>query len=406
MAKRWVFGTLLGVTLVSLLPALAQAQPSTDPVPIGPSAEAPVPSGPPPCPMGPMTVDLGWPYMRYKTPPMPPMPIAHPNPIGAVKQETCYDDDCDQHVIVSGGYIPLWRHRMKKHALAVVDPVPFDDLQIAPVGSPVILDYHNVNTGWQHGYFLNVGLFCQDHVYEIEGFYVPKHPERYNVSRPGQISSFFFNPPVGFEGTGAGLWDNADGMSLSFQNELIDAEINSRYFDGACGTEVECLIGLRFINQSEKLEIFTNDDGRQLTIIPQTEATYTSKTNNRLLGPQVGAALTQQLTERLSFSCNAKLALFANYADIEILLKRGDGFIGLDGGQQKWGISALTDTGIFLHCNGSCWRLRLGYRALWIYGLATAQDQVDFDLGNERGRGDVSGSILYHGPMAAIDFIF
>jgi hypothetical protein len=408
MAKRWLYGTLIGMLLVSLTPALVRGQAYPDPVPIGPSNTGQVdPNCPPGDGPGPMSVDLGWPYMKYKYPQIPPMPIAHPNPYGGRNDSDCgIEDESDYRFIISGGYLPLWRHRMKDHALAVVDPVPFDDLQIAPPGAPVALSFSDVDTGWQHGFFISAGLFNQDHVYEIEGFYVPRHPESTSVARTGQLSSFFFNPPVGFEGTGAGLWDNADAMKLTFENQLINAELNSRWFGGWCGTEVEFLVGLRFMDQAEKLEFFTTDDREQIGTIPETDATYTSKTNNRLLGPQIGGGLTQQISEKWSFGINTKIAVMANYADIEIDLVRGDGLVGIDGGQQKWGISALNDTGAFVSLNGSRWRIKAGYRALWIYGLATAQDQVDFNLGNPRGFGSVSGSVLYHGPMAMIDFVF
>src|SRR5262245_23647540 len=96
MAKRWVYGTLIGLMMVGLLPA-AQAQPYPDPVPIGPATAGPAqPDCPPPgSAPGPMSVDLGWPYMRYKYPPIPPVPIAHPSPYGKMQKEMdLEDEDC------------------------------------------------------------------------------------------------------------------------------------------------------------------------------------------------------------------------------------------------------------------------------------------------------------------------
>ncbi|MCS6976188.1 MAG: hypothetical protein NZM31_04140 [Gemmatales bacterium] len=399
MAKRWLFGTLIGVMMLGTLPQLVRAQSGSDPVPVGPSSSAL--SGPM-CPSG-NCGGHGW---QYRMPTFPYMPILHPNPMGGPPPCPSYEDDDACFVIISAQYVPFWRHRMKDHVLAVVDPIPFDDPNPAPVGSPVAATFRDVRSEFQHGYGLSVGFFNQDHVWEFAGFYVQPEEATFQVTRPGQLSSFFFNPPVGFEGTGASLWDNADVMRMHFKNQLVNAEINSRWFDGGDGTEVEFLIGVRFLLQAEKLALFTSDDSEQIAVIPETEATYTVKTNNRLLGGQIGAGISQWVTHHLAIGINTKLGLFANYADIDLSLVRGDGLVGIDGGQNKWGISALNDTGAFVSLNGSCWRVLVGYRALWIWGLATAQDQIDFNLGNNRGRGDVNGSVLYHGPMAMIDFVF
>jgi hypothetical protein len=404
MARRWLIGTLIGVWVLGGLPTLVRGQNYPDPIPVGPSHPAVSPAAcpgglcPPGMPAGPGLLPAAFP---------PPAPaISHCPPSLGSCPPADFDDEDACFLIVSAGYMPMWRHRMKDHLLAVVDPIPFDDPRLAPPGSPIAMTFRDMRTDLQHGYFLNIGFFNQDHSWDFGGFYIQPETQTFEVTRPGQLSSFFFNPPVGFEGTGAGLWDNADYMRMRFENQLVNAEINSRWFDGGNGTEVELLIGVRFLLQAEKLELFASDDREQLGSIPETDATYTSKTNNRLLGGQIGAGISQMLSHHISIGINTKLGLFANYADIDVSLVRGDGLVGIDGGQSKWGISALSDSGAFVTLNGSRWRVLVGYRAMWIWGLATAQDQIDFNLGNDRGRGDVNGSILYHGPMAMFDIVF
>ena len=405
MAKRWIGGLSFGALLASLVPVVAQAQQPTDPMPVGRSAVQQAAHGPYPVVNGPAakaspptTVGGLLPH---------PYPMFLYRPYSGGNREVFIDDDDALHVIIKAGYVPMWRTRMKDHALAVADAVGFDDDQLPPPGAPVIATFRSAPAEFQHGYQLSVGFFHNDRMLEFAGFHLQDQTSRFGLIRPGQISSFFFNPPIGFEGTGfGGLWDNADTMTITFNNTMSNAEINGRWFFGSCDTEFEILVGARYVDISEKLVLVFDDDIIQIADIPETRADYTTKTQNHLIGGHLGGGLQQRLCGWLSLGVDARGAAFANWAEISAKLTRGDGLVGFDGGREKWTIATLAQSAVYVDVNGTFWRVRLGYQALWFWGLATAQDQVDFNLENRRGGGDVNGSFLYHGPMASLEVVF
>lgn len=419
MAKRWVYGSLLGVLVACSLPAMAWAQ-SADPMPIGRSSVVQT-VAPPGTPYPPAQNGMGaaCPTVPGFQPLMKPPGASVPNLTGCPPEplpDCNFEDDDHLHVFLSGSYMLIQRQRMKEHTLGVVDPFVVDDNLPAPPGSPVVLTFRNVDQPFRTGYRLAVGVYQQDWMAEATGFYIGSHTNDKLVVRPGQLDSFFYNPPVGFEGTGftggnqSALWDNADIMDLRFRWSMLNVELNCKCFAGGgdCGESVEAygLLGVRFVDLPEHLRFHTEDDTLQLGPIPETVADYFVDTHNRLLGPQIGGGLTWQLTECFAWGIETKAALCANYVEMNTKLARGDGLIGFDGGRSKWGISTLTDSTIHLDLNGSWWQLRVGYNIMWFWGMAAAEDQLDFNLANTNGRGDTEGSIFFHGLQASLNLIF
>jgi len=323
-----------------------------------------------------------------------------------------YEDDDHLHVFLSASYVLLQRQRMKDHVLAVVDPFTFDDSQAAPPGSPVALSFKDVDQSYRPGYRLTVGLYHEDWMAEVSGFYIGSHTNSKRVVRPGQLDSFFFNPPVGFEGTGfAGtnqsfLWDNADIMDLRFRTSMFNLELNCKCFGGSDDVEGFWLVGFRFVDLPQHLLFRTDDDALQLGFIPETVADYSVNSHNRLMGPQIGGGWSWKIWDHLSWGIDTKAGLFANYVDMNVKLTRGDGLVGIDGGRSKWGLTTLTDSMVHLDLNGTWWQIRAGYNILWFWGLATAQDQLDFNLADTNGRGDVEGSVFYQGFQFSLNLIF
>ena len=81
----------------------------------------------------------------------------------------------------------------------------------------------------------------------------------------GNIDALFSRsrPPLGFEGDN-GLWLQADRVSSTFQSELFNGELNYRCWNvGISG--LEFIAGVRYLDQREKLSIFTSDD--DLTLV-------------------------------------------------------------------------------------------------------------------------------------------
>ena len=95
----------------------------------------------------------------------------------------------------------------------------------------------------------------------MTGFYIPQYHNSTYTEAPGQLDLPFFNPPIGFEGDN-GLWTHADNVVSTFRFSRVCrqiVEINYRYTDAAI-TDVELILGMRWISLYESLGIFTGDD--------------------------------------------------------------------------------------------------------------------------------------------------
>ena len=396
MAKRWVGRVVVGAFLAGLWPGLAHAQGYPDPVPIGraggvmtagmpwpgyggPPTQVSYPAPPPyaaePMPGGhaaaPTRPPGHGPWVGPWLPTLPDAPCRHDQPC----DDFWEDDDCP-HFLITAGWMGLWRRELKHGALAVVDPVPFDDGQPPPVNAPLAVDFHDLDMNLQSGLRASAALYMDNFAAELAGFYMWPTTSREDFIRVGQLSSFFFNPPLGFEGTNASLWDNADLIRLSLRTTLGNAEVNARWFTGWDCTEFELLAGFRYVDLQERLDIITSDDQFQLVPVPETIATYTTRTHNHLIGGQLGFAVRQPIGTWLSLSYEARGAWFGNHADIDMELIRGDGLVGRRGGQEKWDFAQLYEGGAFFDINGCRWRVRLGYQVMWILGVATARTRL------------------------------
>jgi hypothetical protein len=245
---------------------------------------------------------------------------------------------------------------------------------------------------------------------ELTGFYIPPAYNSIESDIPGQIDVFFHNAPLGFEGDN-GLWLQADRLHTTFTQRLYGAELNYRCCNKAF-TDVELLFGVRYIDVRENLNIFTGDD--DLTNLdvngnpdPTLQATYFIETINRIIAPQLGLEYAFPCTCYFTFGVSAKGAWGVNFSEVETKLNRGDGVEGFHTRRTTSGFGQIYDVGAFLdfHLLERA-RLRFGYNALWLVGVATAVDNLDFDLSNPSGRQNKTGSMFYHGPMVEFQFLF
>src|SRR5262249_44864200 len=126
--------------------------------------------------------------------------------------------------------------------------------------------------------------------------------------------------------------------------------------------------------------------------------------------PQLGFENQLYLVPAFALGMSAKGAWGVNFVDSDVLLRRGDGFIG------PAAPAAHNSHTIFSHLYElsfyADWvfneqlRLRGGINLLWAVHVAEASSQIDFDLTNKLGRQDFSGSIFYYGPMIELHFAF
>jgi Protein of unknown function (DUF1551). len=245
---------------------------------------------------------------------------------------------------------------------------------------------------------------------EWTGFYIPQSESRNEVARPGRLNSFFFNPPLGFEGDN-GLFLQADRARATEQTALGSAELNVRGFS-TIFTGCEPIVGVRYVNLQERFSLFFDDDGLLVRDIfgnpdPRRAATYSSRVHSNIIAPQIGVEYQKGIVPGVAFGFYGKAAAGYDISDMEITLTRGDGLLGTHGGHTRHNFSQIYETGLYLDVYLlERLRVRGGYLALWIANVPEAVDQVSFDLSAPHGRQDSTGTIFFHGPSVELQFLF
>jgi hypothetical protein len=372
-----------------------------EPLPCGPGG------GPPPAPAPNL---VPGPLNPADAPPGPPDPLSLPaNHMSAFQCEN-WPPECAFYVNV--GAMALQRQQLGAGAVAVVDTLNMglDTGLGAENNAQLAQRFKDVVPGMNWGARATAGYIFGDQAVELTAFHVFQQSVSAQVDNPGMLDSFFFNPPLGFEGDN-GLWLQADRIITTFQSSLTNAELNYRCWNGGI-RGLEFIAGVRYVDQREKLSIFTSDDDLTLQAAglssdPKRNATYSVATRNHILAPQVGIDYSTPLLCWLWFGFDGKAGVGPNWVNNTITLDRGDGFNGINDHHNHVGFSQVYEVGAYLDFHIlERLRLRGGYQAFWLVDVATSQDQIDFNLANTGGRQNYTGSIFYHGPMVELQFLF
>ncbi len=303
------------------------------------------------------------------------------------------------------------QHLASGGVLAIQDPGNLDTGNPPPANAPVLQSLSDVSQHFGGGPRATLGyLFNGNQAIEVSGFYIFQNSSTTALADPGRIDSFFFNPPLGFEGDN-GLWLQADRMSTSFSSTLWNAEVNYRYTDAAV-TGAELIAGVRYLDLDERLSSVTDDDGIQFPLVnggadPTRVATYSVRTHNHLLAPQLGFEWDKNLTNWLGLGVSAKGAWGANFVTLDRSLVRGDGFVGFAGSKSETQFSQMYEMNAFVDFHlMERLTLRMGYDTMWFLNMANVVDQYDFNLQDTNNLNNRNGSIFFHGPMAELQFLF
>jgi hypothetical protein len=309
------------------------------------------------------------------------------------------------------GAMALLRQRLGSGIVALQDNAShgLDTGNVPPANSQPVLNFNNINPQYQWGERFTLGRLEGDHSIEFTGFYLQDARNTATAVSPGRLSSFFFNPPVGFEGDN-GMFLQADIMSATIQTAIGSAEFNYRWWNKSC-PGVEWIAGLRYVNLQETASIFVDDDGiLQRDIFghsdPHRQANYFSRSVNQFIGPQLGVEWTKPCLSWVTIGANAKGAIGPDFVSLNRRLTRGDGFVGRAKNASETTFSSVWEAGIFADLSVfERVRVRLGYEALLFAHVPDAQSQVQFDLANQTGVNN-NGTIFYAGPIMELQFLF
>jgi len=398
MTTRWMGVALIVAGLAAGAPAWGQQLPFQAPQP----QPEPIPYAPPPVGVGPGGPGLAGPGATF---PYPGASAGHP-------EEDCCTGPCQAFHQGCGWYsgigiMALRRQRLGNTAFAVFDLSNAGDTGIgAPPNAPVAVDFDNLGALFALGGRATLGYRTDCAALEFSGFYLPDDERGVQVIAPGRLDAVFINPPPGFTGTN-GLFQQADRIRATFRSGLGNAEINGRWFSNE-QPGPQFLLGVRYVDLQERFQIFTDDDSlSRLPRSPARSATYTSRTFNRIVAPQLGIACDKCLCDWLAVGGSLKGAWGVNFVHSDLLLQRGDGLVGLSTDNARTRFSHLYEVGLFvdIHCVDRA-RLRIGYNFLWLVDVAEAVDQIDYNLANPNGTRNNNGSVFYQGPLIELQLTY
>jgi hypothetical protein len=322
-------------------------------------------------------------------------------------------DDCylpQKHLYFNVGTQALARYKPGHLPVALLGPNPLDH-PIPPVGRlPVAEDVHQITPTYGWGPRATIGLLYDACAFELAGYYIPPEDASVTVAMPGQLNTFFINPPIGFEGNN-GLWLNTDIITTSLRTTLGSAEANVRWF-AKDHNGPEAIFGVRYFDMTERLSIFADDEGLVFRDElgrpdPTRQATYSTRVHNRILAAQAGAEWQACPCHWLGLGFWGKGAWGVNFVDRDYSLVRGDGLVGFDRHRSNTIFSQIYDLAAFVEIHLlERLRVRGGYNALWLLHVPIAQQQVDFNLQNTLGKRKDNGNVFYHGPQIELQFLF
>jgi hypothetical protein len=425
----------------------AQAQTGTYPSPVGAARmPEPIPCTPSTTPPPPQPNLIPGPISSQAAPMGPPDCLSLPADHTSAFQ-------CENYVQEGGFYgsigpIALQRNHLGAGDIAVVnaravgnstgDVIPNPFTPTNP-GVNSALNFNSVTPALSLGITGTLGYLCDNNAFEFTAYYIWQNDVTAVANQPFALDTLFYNPPVDF--VGGGLFRRADMVQLTQGSSLFNGEANYRRWNSAYAG-LDFIAGIRYVRQNDLLSITsagTNLIGTPFGQTPGTDSMlYSVICHNNIVAPQLGAEYNLPLCRWLSFAVMGKGAWGVNYLTTDVSMAASGLGLAFDTMRHATVFAQVYNMGAFADINIlERLRLRLGYTATWLLGVATSVDQVDFNLhgsgngqggslfsllsaiagGNTSGINNVSNSIphgrvnnngsqLYFGPQIELQFFF
>ena len=218
----------------------------------------------------------------------------------------------------------------------------------------------------------------------------------------------------------ADYFDAAREHRISREDEIHNVEINFLNAHGGSGygATVTWLAGVRFLRFDEGL-VFGSVAGDAATVNAGgsefgnnggvDEAYLDIRTENNLVGFQIGAMLEWQTASRLGFFVTPKIGIYDNEIQARSRLYSGDGVTAFDiqSTESHFSFMAQLDVGLTWDWND---RVRLfgGYRAIAATGIALADNQIPAFIAaaDEFADIDTNGNLILHGAFFGVEITF
>lgn len=199
--------------------------------------------------------------------------------------------------------------------------------------------------------------------------------------------------------------DNADRHSIAYSTNLNSTELNvrQRWTSPNGRVHSSLLSGVRYLKIDEDF-IYRTEAGANNLV-------YATKTNNDLVGFQVGGDIMTAVIPRLKFGLEAKAGVFGNIAQLRNNINSTAG--GLPDAAienfHKNNCSFVGEAGGFtiIHITPK-WNLRAGYQVVAVTGLALATENFNSNpaFGTRAVAMNIGGQAMYHGGQVGLEYMW
>jgi hypothetical protein len=237
-----------------------------------------------------------------------------------------------------------------------------------------------------------------------------------SVSTPLNVSL----PAVEFLSDGSSLdayFDAAAEHRVRSSSDFVNVELNFLGSQGGCGrVRASWLGGIRYLRFRDNLLFGTVQGGSAFGVDPTTEAYIESDVENNLLGFQIGGRGDYYVTSCWSAFVAPTIGIYGNQIDQDSAIYRGDGELAtnidsnttLEFQSDKTDFAMLGQLDVGLAYTWCNWRIFGGYRAVAMSGVALAENQIPFYVGDAAEWLDIdsNGHVILHGAFAGAEFRF
>lgn len=236
---------------------------------------------------------------------------------------------------------------------------------------------------------------------------------RYAAQPGSAIVSRFINTGVS-DSYNPVVWpfDYANLNTLTYRSRFDSAELNLRYATSAGRRmPVDVLAGVRYMKLQENLDYMAANTGSPLPGLGGAApyGMYSTRTENDLIGLQIGGDLHYRLTSGWSLMGRGRGGLMVNSAsqrsNISGTMIASAMPLNENSGASGVGFASLFEFGI--HTNyqlTSNLSFMVGYQGLFLSDLSTASRQYMWNSDLSNRQLDRNGSLFFFGPAAGIEW--
>jgi len=218
------------------------------------------------------------------------------------------------------------------------------------------------------------------------------------------------NTPINLSGVTIGganadtFFDSAREHRLQRTNEFYNLEVNFLHLPvapGASACSVNWLAGARWFRFDESLLFGSVSGGNEFGSAGGINEAYLDiDVTNDLVGFQLGADGNVQVAQAWALVGGVRAGIFGNHIQHRTQLYRGDGLEGFRIETTENDVSMLGEINLALEWAPLNWfSAYLGYRAVFISGVALADEQIPPFLADTKGIADIdsNGDLIVHG---------